>query len=92
MVEPHIEAVCIGSGTWRRDLRCIPALQDSSQRKEGSAGQPAAPRLDAYSANVAEGSGDSVPAVLGLRSMSKMRTILILEQGREEMIIPGVEM
>eukprot|EP00959_Pyramimonas_sp_CCMP1952_P272918 5705116-Pyramimonas_sp.AAC.1 len=50
------------------------------------------PRLDTYSANVAEGSGENLLAILGLRSMSNMRAILILEQGHEKMIIPGVEM
>eukprot|EP00959_Pyramimonas_sp_CCMP1952_P240615 5028638-Pyramimonas_sp.AAC.2 len=34
------------------------------------AGAPAVPRLDTYSAHVAEGSGGNLPAILGLRSMS----------------------
>eukprot|EP00959_Pyramimonas_sp_CCMP1952_P059317 1238823-Pyramimonas_sp.AAC.1 len=40
----------------------------------------------------AEGSGENIPAILRLRSMSNMRTILILSQGHEKMIIPGSEM
>eukprot|EP00959_Pyramimonas_sp_CCMP1952_P071001 1482444-Pyramimonas_sp.AAC.1 len=57
-----------------------------------SAGTPAIARLDTYSANVAEGSGENIPAILGLRSMSNMRAILILEQGHENMVIPGTDM
>eukprot|EP00959_Pyramimonas_sp_CCMP1952_P313232 6556417-Pyramimonas_sp.AAC.1 len=49
-------------------------------------------RLDTCSANVAEGSGEHIPAILGLRGMSTMRTILILEQGHDKMVIPGSEM
>eukprot|EP00959_Pyramimonas_sp_CCMP1952_P177914 3718654-Pyramimonas_sp.AAC.1 len=58
-------------------------------RKEDPAGAPAVSRLDTYSASVAEGSGENLPAILGLRGMSNMRAILILEQGHENMIIPG---
>eukprot|EP00959_Pyramimonas_sp_CCMP1952_P133343 2788171-Pyramimonas_sp.AAC.1 len=54
----------------------------------GSVGAPAIARLDTCSANVAEGSGDALPAILGLRSMSDMRAIWILEQGHEKMLIP----
>eukprot|EP00959_Pyramimonas_sp_CCMP1952_P461050 9480943-Pyramimonas_sp.AAC.1 len=70
------------------------ALHCKIARKEriDPAGAPAVPRLDTYSANVAEGYAENLPALLGLRSMSNMGAILILEQGHEKMIIPGAEM
>eukprot|EP00959_Pyramimonas_sp_CCMP1952_P309838 6483437-Pyramimonas_sp.AAC.1 len=49
--------------------------------KGGPAGAPAVPRLDTYSANVAEGSGGNLLAILGQRSMSNMRTILSWSRG-----------
>eukprot|EP00959_Pyramimonas_sp_CCMP1952_P260383 5444443-Pyramimonas_sp.AAC.1 len=64
----------------------------ATKERGDPAGQPAATILDTYSANVAEGSGENLPAILGLRSMSNMRTILALEQGHEKMITPGAEM
>eukprot|EP00959_Pyramimonas_sp_CCMP1952_P257757 5386176-Pyramimonas_sp.AAC.1 len=77
-----------GAAICDKSLHCKIACKERGD----SAGQPAVPRVDAYSANVAEGSGENLPAILGLRSMSNMRTIMILEQGHEEIIIPGLEM
>eukprot|EP00959_Pyramimonas_sp_CCMP1952_P073395 1534005-Pyramimonas_sp.AAC.1 len=68
-------------------LRCKIARKE----KGDPAGAPAVPRLDTYPANVAEGCWEKLPAILGLRSMSNMATILILEQGHEKTIIPGAE-
>eukprot|EP00959_Pyramimonas_sp_CCMP1952_P238750 4989216-Pyramimonas_sp.AAC.1 len=57
-----------------------------------SAGTPAIAKLDTYSANVAEGYGENMPAILGLRSVANMRAILFLERGHEQMVIPGADM
>eukprot|EP00959_Pyramimonas_sp_CCMP1952_P115647 2417591-Pyramimonas_sp.AAC.1 len=67
-------------------------IAKSDARGGDPAGKPSMARLDTYSANVAEGSGENLPAIQGLRSMSNLRTILILEQGHDKMIIPGSEM
>eukprot|EP00959_Pyramimonas_sp_CCMP1952_P348879 7309612-Pyramimonas_sp.AAC.1 len=55
-----------------------------AKKKGDPAGGPAVPRCDTYSANVSEGSGENVFAILGLRSMFTMGAILILEQGARE--------
>eukprot|EP00959_Pyramimonas_sp_CCMP1952_P376692 7889646-Pyramimonas_sp.AAC.1 len=57
-----------------------------------SAGTPAIARLDTYSANVAEGPGENMPAIFGLRSLENMRAILIFEHGHEKTVIPGTDM
>eukprot|EP00959_Pyramimonas_sp_CCMP1952_P436910 9148087-Pyramimonas_sp.AAC.1 len=77
-----------GAAVCDKSLHCKIACKE----RGGPAGAPAVPRLDACSANVAEGSRENLLAILGLRSMSNMGTILTLEQGREKMIIPGSEM
>eukprot|EP00959_Pyramimonas_sp_CCMP1952_P411414 8621158-Pyramimonas_sp.AAC.1 len=70
--------------------RCAAKLR--AWRQGDPAGTPAVPRLDTYSANVAAGSGGNLRAILVMRSMSNIRTILILEQGHEKMTIPGSDM
>ncbi len=60
---------------------CIPKLR--AREKGDPAGAPAVLRLDAYSANVAEGLGEHLLDILGLRSMSNMGVVLILEQRPE---------
>eukprot|EP00959_Pyramimonas_sp_CCMP1952_P278872 5830950-Pyramimonas_sp.AAC.1 len=79
------------SGVGHGSVACDKPLHCNVARKEkrNPAGAPAVPTLDTYSANVAEGSGENLFAILGLKSMSNMRTILILEQGHEKMAIPG---
>eukprot|EP00959_Pyramimonas_sp_CCMP1952_P357407 7484135-Pyramimonas_sp.AAC.1 len=55
------------------------------------AGKPAMAKLDTCSANVAERSGELLPAFLGPKNMANMRAILIL-QTSDGMVIPGAEM
>eukprot|EP00959_Pyramimonas_sp_CCMP1952_P304998 6383180-Pyramimonas_sp.AAC.1 len=62
------------------------------QCKGASSGTPAIARLDTYSASVAEGPGENMPAILGLKGMANMRAALILEQGHEKIVIPGTDM
>eukprot|EP00959_Pyramimonas_sp_CCMP1952_P179881 3761414-Pyramimonas_sp.AAC.1 len=83
-----MRAVCAWGGAWSRHLRQVAALQDCTQGKGDSAGKPAIAKLDTDSANVAEGSGENLPAILGLRGVSNTRAIFILEQGHEAMVIP----
>eukprot|EP00959_Pyramimonas_sp_CCMP1952_P464447 9486625-Pyramimonas_sp.AAC.1 len=83
-----VSGVGHGAAVCDKSLRCKVACRERGD----PAGQPAVPRLGTYSANVAEGSGGNLLAILGLRSMPNMGTILILEQGREKLIIPGFEM
>eukprot|EP00959_Pyramimonas_sp_CCMP1952_P012919 273313-Pyramimonas_sp.AAC.1 len=82
----------VWSGTRCRCMRQVLALQSCAQGEGHPAGTPAAPRLDTCSANVVEGSGEKILVIRGLRSMSNIRTILILEQGHEKMAIPCSEM
>ena len=44
---------------------------------------------DTYVSNIAEGSGVDLPAILGLESMAKRNTILILGEDQEAMVMPG---
>eukprot|EP00959_Pyramimonas_sp_CCMP1952_P231110 4831075-Pyramimonas_sp.AAC.1 len=73
------------SGVGHRAAACDKSMHCNIACKErgGSAGAPAIVRLDTYSANVADGSGGNVPAILRLCSMSNTRATLILEQGHE---------
>eukprot|EP00959_Pyramimonas_sp_CCMP1952_P466784 9490540-Pyramimonas_sp.AAC.1 len=82
------------SGVGHGAAMCDEPLHCKIARKERGdpAGAPAVPRLNTYSAHVTEGHGGNFPAILRLRSASNMGAILILKQGREKMIIPGVEM
>eukprot|EP00959_Pyramimonas_sp_CCMP1952_P444728 9311906-Pyramimonas_sp.AAC.1 len=75
-----------------RSVQGIRAWQDCLRIKKTSAGKPAIARLGTYSANVAEGSGENLPAVLGLRSVANMRAILILSEGNENMVISSADM
>ena len=52
-----------------------------------SAGQPATPDLEIFTAAIAEGSGENLPAIMGRRQMSEERGIIILENGKEKYII-----
>ena len=47
------------------------------------------PRLDTYKANVAQGSGADLPAILGAISMQEKDTVLILRKGKQMMVFPG---
>eukprot|EP00959_Pyramimonas_sp_CCMP1952_P461967 9482462-Pyramimonas_sp.AAC.1 len=78
----HDVAVC------DKSLHCKVARKGTG----GPARAPAVLRLDTYSANVAEGSGGNLLSILGLSSMSNMKTIRILEQGLDEMIILGSDL
>eukprot|EP00959_Pyramimonas_sp_CCMP1952_P194614 4069754-Pyramimonas_sp.AAC.1 len=49
-------------------------------------------KLDTHSANVAEGSGENLPAILGPRSVANMRAIQILQKSNEKMVIPSSDM
>ena len=46
-------------------------------------------QLDSYKANIAEGSGANLPAILGSRSMQDKDAVLLLRQGSEVMAFPG---
>ena len=46
-------------------------------------------RLDTYKANVAQGSGSDLPAILGAISMQEKDSVLILRKGKEMMVFPG---
>eukprot|EP00959_Pyramimonas_sp_CCMP1952_P299760 6269929-Pyramimonas_sp.AAC.1 len=76
----YVSGVGHGAAICDKSLHCNIACKERGD----SAGQPAVPRLDTYSANVAKGSGENLHAIMGLRSMSNMRAILILEQGTRE--------
>eukprot|EP00959_Pyramimonas_sp_CCMP1952_P283996 5936424-Pyramimonas_sp.AAC.1 len=84
----YVSGVGHGAAVCDKFLRCRIARKD----KGDPAVAPAVPRLDAYTANVAEGSGGHLPAILGLRSMPDMVAILIPEQWHEKMATPGSEM
>eukprot|EP00959_Pyramimonas_sp_CCMP1952_P370806 7765947-Pyramimonas_sp.AAC.1 len=84
----HVSGVGHGAAICDNSLYCKIACKERGD----PAGKPAMARLDTYSANVAEGPGETLPVTLGPRSMSNIRTILILEQGHDNMIIPGSEM
>eukprot|EP00959_Pyramimonas_sp_CCMP1952_P179157 3745216-Pyramimonas_sp.AAC.1 len=83
----YVPGVGHGAAICDKSLRC----KILRAERGDPAVAPAVQRLDTYSANLAEGSGENLPAILGLRSMSDMRAILILEQGHERMIILGAE-
>ena len=61
-------------------------------RGDEDAGPPAAgppaPQRDLYVANIAEGSGEDLPAILGLKSMQNKDAIIVLKKGSEKMIFP----
>eukprot|EP00959_Pyramimonas_sp_CCMP1952_P272205 5691371-Pyramimonas_sp.AAC.1 len=59
----NVSGVGHGAAVCGKSLRCAIARKDRGD----SAGRPAAPRLDTYSANVADGSGGHILAILGLR-------------------------
>eukprot|EP00959_Pyramimonas_sp_CCMP1952_P248503 5194444-Pyramimonas_sp.AAC.1 len=63
-----VSVVGHGAAICDKSLGCKIACKERGD----SAGKPAMGRLDTYSANVAEGSGENLPAILGLRSMSNM--------------------
>ncbi len=44
---------------------------------------------ETYQANIAEGVGENLPAILGLDSMQEKDSVLILRRGRELMAFPG---
>ena len=56
-------------------------------RGDEDAGPPAAgppaPQRDQYVANIAEGSGEDLPAILGLKSMQSKDAIIVLKKGSE---------
>eukprot|EP00959_Pyramimonas_sp_CCMP1952_P270542 5655934-Pyramimonas_sp.AAC.1 len=84
----YVSGVGHGAAICDEPLHCKIARNETGD----PAGTPAVLRLDTYSAHVAEGYGENLPAILALRSMPNTRTILIQEQGREKTIIPGAEM
>ena len=45
--------------------------------------------LDKFRANVVEGSGADLPAILGFNSMQEKDAVIILRRGKEQMVIPG---
>ena len=47
------------------------------------------PTLDVFKANIAEGSGANLPAILGSESMQNKNSVLLLKQGKEVIAFPG---
>ena len=51
--------------------------------------QEQAATKELYFANIAEGCGENLPAILGLDSMQKKDAVLVLRKGKEFMALPG---
>ena len=47
-------------------------------------------KVDTFRANIAEGSGADLPAILGSISMQEEDSVLILRQGKEQVVFPGL--
>ena len=46
-------------------------------------------KLDTFKANVAQGSGEDLPAILGSISMQEKDAVILLRKGKEMMVFPG---
>jgi len=86
-ISPPLHVTGVGNGA--AVCRSTGHFKIVCKYRDAPAGQPAVPSLEIYNASIAEGCGESLPAILGRRSMAKNRGILILEEGREKYILPG---
>ena len=48
-----------------------------------------APQIDTFKANVANGSGAKLPAILGLKPMQEKDAVIIVRKGKEMMVTQG---
>jgi hypothetical protein len=71
----------VGSGgAVCKDQAMIPVAMKFEDRK---------PTLDVFKANIAEGSGANLPAILGSESMQSKNSVLMLKEGKEVIAFPG---
>ena len=61
----------------------------AGQPASSTAGQPAQTDLQTFTAAIAEGSGEGLPAIMGRRQMANERGIIILEENKEKYINVG---
>ena len=47
------------------------------------------PQLETFHANVATGSGADLPAIIGKKSLSDKDGVILLREGKEQLIVPG---
>ena len=94
-IDPALYVSGVGSGaavcntTGEFPIGVLYRRGPAGQPASSSAGQPATPELEIFTAVIAEGSGEGLPAILGRREMARKRALLILEEDKEKYIIMG---